>query len=144
MVRHKVITTNDEIDQALENAKKQAEAMLVTAVEYRSSPEMDMLVLRLSDGRRHLVARENVEGLQGATSEQIAHVEILGGGTGLHWPELDLDLYVPALVQNVYGTRRWMAVLGRRGGMAKSPVKRKSSQVNGRKGGRPRRAASPA
>jgi hypothetical protein len=139
MARHKVITTNDEIDQALENAKKQGEATLVTAVEYRSSPELDMLVLRLSDGRRHLIARENVEGLQGATTEQIAHVEILGGGTGLHWPELDLDLYVPALLQNVYGTRQWMAALGRRGGIAKSAAKRKSSQVNGRKGGRPRR-----
>jgi hypothetical protein len=144
MARHKVITTNDEIDQALENARKQGQATLVTAVEYRSNPELDMLVLRLSDGRRHLVARENVEGLQAATAEQIANVEILGGGTGLHWPELDLDLYVPALLQNVYGTRRWMAQLGRRGGMAKSPEKRKSSQVNGRKGGRPKRAALPA
>ena len=38
MARHKVITTNDEIDQALENAKQQGEATLVTAVEYRSSP----------------------------------------------------------------------------------------------------------
>ena len=143
MARHKVITTNDEIDQALENATKQGEIPLVTAVEYRSSPELDMLVLRLSDGRRHLVARENVEGLQGATPGQLAHVEILGGGTGLHWPELDFDLYVPALLQNVYGTRRWMAALGRRGGMVKSPVKRKSSQVNGLKGGRPRRETSP-
>lgn len=144
MARHKVITTNDEIDQALEKAKCQRETPLVTAVEYRSSPELDMLVLRLSDGRRHLVARENIEGLQGATTEQIAHVEILGGGTGLHWPDLDFDLYVPALLQNVYGTKRWMAALGRRGGMAKSPAKRRSSQVNGRKGGRPGRAVSPA
>jgi hypothetical protein len=144
MARHKVVTTTDEIDQALDSAKKQGEATLVTAVEYRSSPDLDMLVLRLSDGHRHLVARENVEGLQGATTEQIAHVEILGGGTGLHWPELDLDLYVPALLQNVYGTRRWMTALGRRGGMAKSPGKRKSSKVNGLKGGRPRREASPA
>jgi hypothetical protein len=144
MARHKVITTNDEIDQALENAKQQCEAMLVTAVEYRSNPELDMLVLGLSDGHRHLVARENVEGLQSATPEQIAHVEILGGGTGLRWPELDFDLYVPALLQNVYGTRRWMAALGRRGGMVKSPEKRKSSKVNGLKGGRPRRKASPA
>jgi len=144
MARHKVITTSDEIDLALENARRQGESTLVAAVEYWSSPELDMLVLRLSDGRRHLIARENVEGLQGATPEQIAHVEILGGGTGLHWPELDFDLYVPALLQSVYGTRRWMAALGRRGGMAKSPAKRKSSQVNGRKGGRPKHVSSPA
>jgi hypothetical protein len=144
MARHKVITTNNEIDQALETAKQQGAVTLVTSVEYRSNPELDMLVLRLSDGRRHLIARENVEGLQGATPDQIAHVEILGGGTGLHWPDLDFDLYVPALLQNIYGTKRWMAQLGRRGGMAKSPEKRKSSQLNGRKGGRPKRVSSPA
>lgn len=143
MARHKVSTTNDEIDQALENAKKQGEIPLVTTVEYRSNPELDMIVLRFSDGHRHLIARENVEGLRGATPEQIAHVEILGGGTGLHWPELAFDLYVPMLLQNVYGSRSWMAAIGRRGGIAKSPEKRKSSKLNGLKGGRPRRVPSP-
>ncbi|MEO8662307.1 MAG: DUF2442 domain-containing protein [Bryobacteraceae bacterium] len=63
-----------------------------------------------------------------------AQVEILGNGTGLHWPELRLDLYVPSLLRNIYGTKRWMAQLGRRGGMVKSPGKRKASQTNGRKG----------
>lgn len=138
MGTHKVVTTDAEIDAALEQAKKLQEELRVTAVEYKDSPELDMLVLRLNDGRRHLIARENIEGLQNATPKQIAQVEILGNGTGLHWPELRLDLYVPSLLRNIYGTKRWMAHLGRRGGMAKSPGKRKASQTNGRKGGRPR------
>jgi hypothetical protein len=26
-------------------------------------------------------------------------VEILGHGTGIHWPDLDFDLYVPSLLR---------------------------------------------
>jgi hypothetical protein len=26
---------------------------------------------------------------------------------GLHWPKLDADLYIPALMQGVFGSRRW-------------------------------------
>ena len=104
-------------------------------MEYNASPELDMLVLRLSDGRRQLIARENIEGPQGAKPRQIAKVEIRGSGTGLHWPELDLDLYVPSLLRNIYGTNRWMVRLGRRGGTVKSPEKRKAPESNGREGG---------
>lgn len=111
MGTHKVVTTDAELDAALEQAKKLQEEPRVTAVEYKDSPELDMLVLRFNDGRRHLIARENIEGLQDATPKQIAQVEILGSGTGLHWPELRLDLYVPSLLQNIYGTKRWMAQL---------------------------------
>jgi len=56
------------------------------------------------------------------------------GGTGIHFPALDLDLYVPALIEGVYGNRRWMAELGRKGVEAK----RVAARVNGAKGGRPR------
>jgi len=47
---------------------------------------------------------------------------------------------VPALIEGVYGNRRWMAQLGRKGGSAKSDAKRRASKINGAKGGRPPRA----
>jgi hypothetical protein len=35
----------------------------------------------------------------------------------LHWPRLDADLYLPALMEGVIGSRRWMArVMGKAGG----------------------------
>jgi len=107
-------------------------------VEYKPGPGLDLLILKLSDGHRHVIPREDLQGLQDASKEQIAKVEIVGNGTGLHWPLLDLDHYVPNLLGHVYGTRRWMAEIGRRGGTARTPAKRKASRSNGMKGGRPR------
>jgi hypothetical protein len=111
-------------------------------VEFKSGPGLDLLVLKLSDGRRYVIPREELQGLQSATEEQIGRVEILGGGAGLHWPDLDADLYVPALLQGVYGNKEWMAQIGRSGGSAKSVAKKEAARANGVKGGRPRRVVA--
>src|SRR5262245_59999225 len=50
-----------------------------------------------------------VEGLHDASPAQIADVEVIGGGFGLHWPQLDEDYTVPGLVNGVFGTAKWMA-----------------------------------
>jgi Protein of unknown function (DUF2442) len=108
-------------------------------VDYRPGSGLDLLILKLSDGHRHVIPREDLQGLRSATKEQIAGVEILGRGTGLHWPSLDFDLYVPSLLRRIYGTKQWMARIGRRGGSVRSSAKKKSARANGLKGGRPRR-----
>jgi hypothetical protein len=138
MAKHKVITTDAEIDRAIESARSRQDEARVIAVEYQPAPNLDLLILRLSDGRRHLIPREDLQGLQGATREQIEKVEILGNGTGLHWSALDLDYYVPSLLRRVYGTKKWMAEIGRSGGSAKSVAKKQASRSNGLKGGRPK------
>jgi hypothetical protein len=136
--RHKMATTDAEIDRALHRARNLPSEPRVAEVEYRPEPGLDLLILRMSDGRRYVIPREDLQGLQSAARDQIARVEILGGGTGLHWPDLDLDHYVPGLLRRVYGNRNWMAVIGRDGGSAKSPAKKKAARANGLKGGRPR------
>jgi Protein of unknown function (DUF2442) len=138
IVRHKIVTTNVEISRAMERAKALQNEPRVAEVEYRPGSGLDLLILKLSDGRRHLIPREDLQGLQSATKEQIARVEILGNGTGLHWPALDLDLYVPNLLRRIYGTKSWMTAIGRSGGSAKSAAKKRAARANGLKGGRPR------
>ena len=70
----------------------------------------------------------------------LARIDISPERTGLHWPDLDVDLYVPALIQGLFGTRRWMAsLLGQAGGRARSEAKTRAARANGRKGGRPRK-----
>jgi uncharacterized protein DUF2442 len=139
VVRHKIVTTNAEIDRAIEHAKSLQGEPRVTGVEYRPGAGLDLLILKMNDGRRHMIPREDLQGLQSATKEQIAQVEILGNGTGLHWPSLNLDLYVPSLLRRVYGNKKWMAEIGRSGGSVKSAAKKRAARVNGLKGGRPRR-----
>jgi hypothetical protein len=140
--RRKIITTNAEINRTIERARRLQNEPLVTAVEYKPGPGLDLIILKLSDGRRHVIPRELLQGLESGTSRQIAHVDIVGGGTGLHWPDLDADLYVPALLRGVYGTRQWMAKIGRAGGLAKSPAKKMAARANGSLGGRPRERPS--
>jgi len=138
MAKHRVITTDAEIDRAIEQAHLLQDEPRVMAVEYKSGPGLDLLILKLSNGHRVVIPREDLQGLRKATKEQIAQVKIIGNGTGLHWSALDLDHYVPNLLRHIYGTKHWMAEIGRRGGAAKSPAKRKASRANGLKGGRPR------
>jgi hypothetical protein len=83
------------------------------------------------------------EGLAGASPNHLADIEISPAGLGLHWPALDADLYVPALLQGVFGSKSWMArVLGAQGGRARTVAKVAASRENGRKGGRPRKAGA--
>ena len=138
MVKHKVVATGADIDRAIEQARSLGDEPRVVDVEYAPEVDLDLLILKLSDGRSHLIPREDLQGLQGATRDQIARVEILGNGTGLHWPELNIDHCVPSLLRHIYGTKLWMTEIGRLGGSAKSPSKRNASQINGLKGRRPR------
>src|ERR1700733_6306390 len=116
MTRHKVVTTDAEIDEALQRARSLGPELQLVAIHYDSHPAFDLYALRLNDGSRRFIGRESLEGLQNATKKQLANVEIVGRGTGIRWPDLDVDLYVPALLDGIYGSKRWMADLGRRGG----------------------------
>lgn len=140
--RAKVVTTNSEIDRAIARAKQGRHEPLVTEAEYKPGPGLDLLILKLSDGRRCVIPREELQGLQSGTAEQISRIELVGGGTGLHWPALDADLYVPSLLRGIFGDKRWMAKIGQRGGQSRSTAKKRAARANGVKGGRPKHHAA--
>jgi hypothetical protein len=140
MTEHRVITTDAEIDAALERAKLLDGEPVARMVEFFG--DLNLLIVGLSNGRRLVLPVEEVQGLGGAKPEQMRRYELLGGGTGIHFPELDVDLYVPGLIEGVYGNRRWMARRGRKGGGTKSEAKRVAARLNGAKGGRPKKTAA--
>jgi hypothetical protein len=57
-----------------------------------------MLHFRLSNGRIISAPLAWFPLLRDATPEQRAHCEIGGGGTSLHWPDIDEDLSVAGLL----------------------------------------------
>jgi hypothetical protein len=138
MSEHEVVTTDAEIEAALENSKPHDSDPVAQSVEH--IPDLNLLIVGLSNRRRLVLPVEDLQGLGKATHEQIQNYELLGSGTGIGFPGLDVDLYVPALIEGVYGNRRWMAQLGKKGGRARTEAKRLAAKANGAKGGRPKRA----
>src|SRR6266436_4720291 len=96
------------------------------------------VIVRLTTGVELGFAPRDVEGLQHASVDDLKVIEVEAFGLGIHFPKLDADLYVPALLEGVLGSKRWMAArLGAAGGRARSEVKAAASRENGKLGGRP-------
>ena len=113
------------------------------AVSARYDRRRSRVVVALSTGVELAFPTRLAEGLAGASPEALADIEISPAGLGLHWPRLDADLYVPALLQGVFGSKSWMArQLGAEGGRSRTVAKVTASRANGRKGGRPKKAAT--
>ena len=55
-----------------------------------------------------------MQGLADAAESDLAVIKITSRGLGLHWPRLDVDVWVPGLVQGITGTEAWMAALSDR------------------------------
>ena len=112
------------------------------AVSARYDRRAARIVVDLNTGVQIAFPTRLAEGLAGASRDDLAEIEISPAGLGLHWPKLDADVYVPALLQGVFGSKRWMAgEFGAAGAKARSRAKAAAARENGRKGGRPRKAA---
>ena len=132
------LLSDAEIDAALERGS----ANLATEPRARSvrfDAKSKRLVVDLTNDCTFTLPAGLIEGLGEARNDQLANVELLGAGYGLHWPDLDVDISVPGLLAGVFGTRSYMARLA---GRAKSEAKAAAARANGAKGGRPRKNAS--
>jgi hypothetical protein len=113
------------------------------AIAARYDRRVSRIIVSLSNGLELAFPPHLAEGLADAKPADLAAIEITPTGLGLHWPKLDADLYLPALLEGVFGSPRWMAgLLGKSGGLARTPAKAAAARANGRKGGRPRKLAS--
>ena len=137
--------TNLKQETQFDAAEARGRELMETAMraaEARYDPATGRVMIDLTNGCAYAFPAQLVQDLNGATDDQLAGVEVDGLGFNLHWPALDADLYVPALVSGVFGTRAWMTrELARRAGQATSPAKAAAARTNGAKGGRPRKVA---
>ena len=108
------------------------------AIDASFDADSGEVCVRLSRGARLFVPHELIEGLAGASVEELADIEVMPAGTGLSWPSLDVDVSVPGLAMEIFGSNAWMRELARRAGSTTSAAKAAAARANGRKGGRPR------
>lgn len=103
----KVVTTNTEIDAAIRQARAFAKYDQ-RAIRATYSERTDRIVIRMDNGVTHSFPRKLLQGLADAPASALSNIELLGNGTGLYWPELDVAHSVPGLLAGVYGSSKWM------------------------------------
>ncbi len=164
--------TNQDFESQLEAANRrglEAQVGEVRAVSARFNRATGELVLGLRGGLTLLIPAHLLQGVAGKAPELIEQVELSGGGSALHWEELDADFAVQDLAAGSFGTPKWMqsledaghldsasierrravaalktptaAEMGRKGGAARTDSKSAAARANGAKGGRPRKTA---
>lgn len=134
--------------------KRQSEAASARAAALRETPhattarydrKRDQVVIGLNTGIEVAFRPRDAQGLEHAKPRSLDAIEITPSGLGIHFPKLDADLYLPALLEGFLGSKRWIAAEhGKRGGSATSPAKAAAARRNGRLGGRPRKVREPA
>ncbi|MBK8113110.1 MAG: DUF2442 domain-containing protein [Candidatus Accumulibacter sp.] len=132
---------NDEDTLQAANARATARlSTCPTAVTARYDRRIGRVVVVLSSGLEIAFKPHDAQGLESARPAQLAGIEISPSGLGLHFPELDADLYLPALLEGFLGSRQWMAsAMGKAGGQKTTDPKAAAARANGRLGGRPRK-----
>jgi Protein of unknown function (DUF2442) len=133
------MVTRDEAKRAKVRAGRLRDAG-PTAVSATYDRRINRVVVRLSSGLEVGFSPHDTQGLETAKPAQLDPIEISPSGLGLHFPKIDADLYLPALLEGVFGSRRWMAARLReqRAGRSRT-AKSAASRKNG--GGRPRKTA---
>ena len=81
----------------------------------------DALTVDLADGRTVIAPLAWYPRLVHATSEERKHWRLIGGGEGVHWPDLDEDISVDGLLagkpsgESQRSFKRWLASRAARG-----------------------------
>jgi Protein of unknown function (DUF2442) len=134
------MASRDNFKQANQRAKE-LDARIPQAVSANYDRKTGRIVVHLSSKLIVSFSPADVEGLEGAQPDQLKEIEISPSGFGIHFPALDADLHVPGLLEGFLGSKAWMASrLGQMGGRSRSKGKQAASRVNGKLGGRPRKA----
>jgi hypothetical protein len=98
--------TDAEIDAFLEKARNDTSPPSPSAVFAEYVQSLDLVLIKISDGSRLAIPREQLQGLENATPQQLAHIEIFGT-TDIAWPDLDVDHYLPHLMAGEYSSEAW-------------------------------------
>src|SRR5712692_4398286 len=115
------VSAKDRKRYARARARGEARAQDPSAVvDARYDPDRDLIDLTFGGGGSMAIPRNAVPGLQRASTSAIELIVVSPAGDALSWPSLDLDVYVPGLVERAFGSRLFAAATGRRGGRRRS------------------------
>jgi hypothetical protein len=98
--------TDAEIDAAMERGRIAANRATRPSVRY--DQESGCIIVELTNGCTFAFPPHMAQGLE-ATDDELATIDFLGVGCGLHWEALNADLSMPGLLAGHLGTKANMA-----------------------------------
>lgn len=91
----------DITDDTFDKANRRAAAKKVAypaVVSVRYDRRVARIVISLDSGLELAFSPKHVQGLENARPGDFVDAEITPSGLGVHFPRLDADLYIPALI----------------------------------------------
>ena len=131
--------TNEDFAAANRRAADK-KAAFPAAVSVHYDRRIARVVISLASGLELAFSPKQAQGLEHASPADLSQAEITPSGLGIHFPRLDADLYIPALLDGFLGSKRWVAAeIGKIGGKVTTAAKAAAARQNGRLGGRPKK-----
>lgn len=65
--------------------------------------ENEMICILMSDNREIRFPVYLNEKFRNASEQQLSNIEVICGGTGIHWPDIDEDLSVTGIIEGKFG-----------------------------------------
>ena len=100
--------TDKEYEIATERGRRMRET-IPAATDAKYDEATGRLLVTLSTGAEVAIPPRLIRGLESASKSDLARVELNSGGYGIHFPLIDGDLYVPALLVDFCGAPEEMA-----------------------------------
>ena len=101
--------SHDDFELASQRARK-LQASLPKAISAHYDRRIGRIVIRLNSKLDVAFSPRDAEGLEDASPAQLDPIEISPSGFGIHFPKLDADLYLPALLEGFLGSKSgWRA-----------------------------------
>jgi hypothetical protein len=133
--------TDIEFEQANRRAAEMRTAFpTVSTVRYDRS--IGRIVIVFASGVHLAFPPGAVAGLETAGPDDFESAEISPSGLGVHFPKIDADVYLPALLEDLLGFRRWAAPpIEKAGRQVSREASTVTAQATGQLDGRPPKAS---
>jgi hypothetical protein len=130
--------TDADITEQIRAMKARPPSLEPTAKKAWYDARKDRICVDLTNGVSFSFPPRLGFGLNSASPEQLAKIEITPLRGGLMWEDLDVHIDIIGMGQYLFSERSWMRELGRAGGRAKTAAKASAARKNGALGGRPK------